>query len=102
MDGLEEKMTQSLQFRLSLWLAAAILASALAAGVFSFAAAFHEANLIQDTQLHEVASLVTSHNVDEMAHGSARYVPTQEPEAKVVVERIPERDALQGTYFRLA
>ncbi|WP_235025727.1 ATP-binding protein [Caballeronia arationis] len=95
-------MTQSLQFRLSLWLAAAILASALAAGVFSFAAAFHEANLIQDTQLHEVASLVTSHNVDEMAHGSARYVPTQEPEAKVVVERIPERDALQGTYFRLA
>ncbi|WP_404982221.1 MULTISPECIES: ATP-binding protein [unclassified Caballeronia] len=101
MDGLEAKMTQSLQFRLSLWLAVAILASALAAGSFSFAAAFHEANLIQDAQLHEVASLVTSRNVDEMAHGSARYVPTQEPEAKVVVERIPERDALQGTYFRV-
>jgi two-component system OmpR family sensor kinase len=101
MDGFEGKTTQSLQFRLSLWLAVAILASALAAGIFSFAAAFHEANLIQDAQLHEVASLVTSRNVDEMAHGSARYVPEQEPEAKVVVERIPDRGAPHGTQFKL-
>jgi two-component system OmpR family sensor kinase len=71
-----------------MWLAIAVLLSAVAAGIFSFKAAFHEANEIQDQQLKEVATLVTAENVDSMTEGSVRYVPEFEPEAKVVVQKL--------------
>lgn len=101
MDGPEARLTNSLQYRLSLWLAAAILISALAAGAFSFGAAFWEANQIQDGQLHEVAALVTSDNIDVMARGSAHYVPSIEPEAKVIVQRFPDHEQMHGALFGL-
>ncbi|MGV7243095.1 histidine kinase dimerization/phospho-acceptor domain-containing protein, partial [Caballeronia sp. M23-90] len=88
MDGIERRVGQSLQLRLSMWLAIAVLLSAVAAGIFSFKAAFHEANEIQDQQLKEVATLVTAENVDSMAEGSVHYVPEFEPEAKVVVQKL--------------
>ena len=58
-------MKQSLQFKLSLWLAVIILGVALAAGVFSFLAAFHEANELQDAQLEQIAALVNRHQIGE-------------------------------------
>jgi two-component system OmpR family sensor kinase len=88
MDGVERRVGQSLQLRLSKWLAIAVLLSAVAAGIFSFQAAFHEANEIQDQQLKEVAALVTADNVSFMEEGSTRYVPDFEQEAKVVVQKL--------------
>jgi two-component system OmpR family sensor kinase len=88
MDGVERRVGQSLQLRLSKWLAIAVLLSAVGAGVFSFKAAFHEANEIQDQQLKEVAALVTADNVRFMEEGSMRYVPEFEQEAKVVVQKL--------------
>jgi len=88
MDGIERRVGQSLQLRLSMWLAIAVLLSAVAAGIFSFKAAFHEANEIQDQQLKEVATLVTAENVSSMEEGSMHYVPEFEPEAKVVVQKL--------------
>ena len=88
MDGFERRVGQSLQLRLSMWLAIAVLLSAVAAGIFSFKAAFHEANEIQDQQLKEVATLVTAENVGSMEEGSMHYVPAFEPEAKVVVQKL--------------
>jgi two-component system OmpR family sensor kinase len=95
MDGVKRRLGQSLQLRLSIWLAIAVLLSAVAAGVFSFKAAFHEANEIQDLQLKEVAALVTANNVQFMEGGSMRYVPDFEAEAKVVVQRLSNR-SVQG------
>lgn len=88
MDGDQRRVGRSLQFRLSVWLAVAVLLSAVAAGVFSFKAAFHEANEIQDGQLKEVAALITADNLPFMEQGSARYVPDAESEAKVVVQKL--------------
>jgi two-component system OmpR family sensor kinase len=88
MDGVKRRVGQSLQLRLSLWLATAVLLSAVAAGIFSFTAAFHEANDIQDQQLKEVAAIVTADNLQFMEEGSAHYVPDNEPEAKVFVQRL--------------
>ncbi|SAL27521.1 integral membrane sensor signal transduction histidine kinase [Caballeronia sordidicola] len=88
MDGVKKRTRRSLQMRLSMWLALAVLLSAVAAGIFSFSAAFDEANDVQDGQLEEIASLLTADNLDVMETGSRRYVPTREPEAKVVVQRL--------------
>jgi two-component system, OmpR family, sensor kinase len=93
MDGVKRRVGRSLQLRLSGWLAIAVLLSAVAAGIFSFQAAFHEANDIQDGQLKEVASLVTAANLRFMEEGSARYIPDSEPEAKVVVQELGNHSA---------
>lgn len=58
MDGIQRRMTQSLQFKLSVWIAGVILGIALAAGIFSFTSAFSEANELQDDQLRQVAALI--------------------------------------------
>lgn len=48
MDGLQGKLTNSLQFRLAAALSALVIALALGAGTFSFWTAFEEANELQD------------------------------------------------------
>ena len=93
MDGVERRVGQSLQLRLSKWLAIAVLLSAVAAGIFSFKAAFHEANEIQDLQLKEVAALVTADNLVFIEEGSLHYVPDFEREAKVIVQRLGNHSA---------
>jgi len=51
-------MNHSLQYKLSAWLAGVVVAVALAAGIFSFMAAFQEAYELQDDQLRQIAALV--------------------------------------------
>lgn len=58
MDGIQGQLKNSLQFKLSAWLAVVIVGVALAAGVFSFGTAFQEANELQDDQLRQIAALV--------------------------------------------
>ena len=48
MDGLQGKLTNSLQFRLAAALSALVIALALGAGALSFWTAFEEANELQD------------------------------------------------------
>ena len=58
MDGFKERLRESIQLRLSLWLSVAILSVAIAAGGFSFVAAYADANELQDGTLTQVAALV--------------------------------------------
>lgn len=58
MDGRQRTMNHSLQYRLSFWLSLAILGVAVAAGAFSFIAAYREAIEFQDDQLRQVAALI--------------------------------------------
>ena len=63
MDGLAQRLRESIRLRLSLWLSAAILAVAIVAGAFSFISAFAEAHELQDDTLREVAALVDRHHL---------------------------------------
>ncbi len=63
MDGFKIKLTQSLQYKLSIWLCVVIIAMAIAGGTLSFATAFEEANEMQDDQLKQVAALIHGHIV---------------------------------------
>ena len=63
MDGLQGKLTNSLQFRLAAALSALVIALALGAGTFSFWTAFEEANELQDDQLRQMAALIDRHEV---------------------------------------
>lgn len=72
MDGFKAKLTQSLQYKLSVWLCVAIIAMAIAGGTFSFATAFEETNEMQDDQLRQIAALFQSN--------AARIAPPEERE----------------------
>lgn len=57
MDGLEGRLSRSLQLRLSLAISLAILLVASLTGVFSYVSAFDEALELQDNSLRQVAAL---------------------------------------------
>ena len=97
MDGVKRRLGQSIQLRLSLWLTIAVLLSAVAAGVFSFKAAFHEANEIQDLQLKEVAALVTAQT--ELAEVEAQAAERAETEAGDDDEARPEKNFVPRVDF---
>lgn len=59
MDGLKRGVAHSLQFKLSVWLAVAIIGIAAAAGVFAFATALDEAHQVQDNQLRQTGYLIS-------------------------------------------
>lgn len=85
MDGHERKVGHSLQFRLSAWLSAVIVAVALAAGAVSFLLAFNEAIEMQDGQLRQIAALVAHRQIHPDRAIDARPVVDQEPEEKVII-----------------
>lgn len=58
MAGRQERVRQSLQFRLSLWLSLTIILVAATAGFLSFSSAFDEAIELQDDQLRQTAALL--------------------------------------------
>ena len=89
MDGEQGKMRQSLQFRLSMWLALVIFGVALAAGVFSFYAAFHEANEFQDDQLDQMANLVDRHQINAMPSAPGKGVSNADSELRVILQSLP-------------
>ncbi|MCI2810943.1 ATP-binding protein [Eoetvoesiella caeni] len=93
MDGLQGKVKQSLQLRLSVWLSTVILGIAIAAGVFSFASAFHEANELQDDQLRQMAALIHRYPLPISQAPLPQEVPDTDPESRIVVQALPERNA---------
>lgn len=58
MDGFQERLRHSIQWRLAWGLSAAIVLMALLAGSVSFYTAFREANELQDDILRQVAALI--------------------------------------------
>lgn len=94
-------MKQSLQFKLSLWLALVIFGVALAAGVFSFLVAFEEANELQDAQLIQVAALVNRHQIGEIELTPKTRVAGTDAELRVILQSLPApgattRNAVHG------
>ena len=88
MDGFQTKVTQSLQFKLSAGLLLAILGVALAAGIFSFGAAFQEANELQDDQLRQMATLVNSHPLPATQTDTQKHDSDGDPESRVILQTL--------------
>ena len=93
MDGRQVQIGQSLQVRLSGWIAAVIAVLALAAGVFSFGMAFQEANELQDDQLHQIAILANSHNLLLSPRDAAAIDTEIDPESRVILQVLQPADA---------
>ncbi|SOE92042.1 two-component system, OmpR family, sensor kinase [Burkholderia sp. D7] len=88
MVGFQGALSQSLRVRLSVWLAIAIVILAVLGACLSYSLALHEANQLQDSQLKQVASLITASNLPAMEIGSQQYIPDSEPRAKIVVKTL--------------
>jgi hypothetical protein len=58
MDGLEKRLRESLQSKLSVGLSLAILGVALIAAIFAFFLAHHEAEELQDDVLRQLAAVI--------------------------------------------
>ena len=93
MDGTKAKMKQSLQFRLSAWLSAAVFAVGILAGVFSFVTAFHDANELQDDQLRQLAAFINQQRVPLLHLADAEEIPDSEPEDRIYVRLLLPSDA---------
>ena len=89
MDGVKRGVTQSLQFKLSAWLAAVITGIALLAGGFSFAAAFQDANELQDDQLRQIVVLADQHTLTVSSQEPTTNADVADPESRVILQALP-------------
>ncbi|MET0356215.1 MAG: ATP-binding protein [Cellvibrio sp.] len=101
MDGRQRKLTDSLQFRLSIGTAIAILGVALFAGSFSYWWAFEEAIELQDEQLIRLTVLVNKQRIVQPDPDTPAEISSVDPESHFVVQWLdPEleqsRAELQG------
>jgi two-component system, OmpR family, sensor kinase len=90
MAGLQGKLRRSLQFRLSAWLCAVILAFALATGISSFLSAFQEAIELQDEQLRQMAALIDRGHLPNGRVVFGGDSSDDDPESHVVVQALRE------------
>jgi len=85
-DGRQGKLTDSLQFRLSIGLALAILIVAIIAGLFSYGWAFKEAIELQDEQLIQLAALVNRNQITQPDSAAEIEISRVDPESHFVVQ----------------
>lgn len=95
MDGCQRRVTNSLQFRLSLFLSATIVMMALVAGIFSFSSAFKEANELQDDVLRQTAGLLKyQHESGAISPASSAY--ESDDLSPLVVQPLSEKSPAGG------
>ena len=84
MVGRQERVRQSLQFRLSLWLSLTVILVAATAGFLSFSSAFDEAIELQDDQLRQTAALL-QRQLLSAAPTEVVGPPDADPESRLIV-----------------
>ncbi|BDT74213.1 adaptive-response sensory-kinase SasA (plasmid) [Comamonadaceae bacterium OS-4] len=97
MDGIQGQLKNSLQFKLSAWLAVVIVGVALAAGVFSFGTAFQEANELQDDQLRQIAALVHKQHLPTTQPADTTETTDLDSESLVVLQVLVDSGAQAPT-----
>lgn len=90
MDGLKERLNESIQLKLSVSLSFAILMVAVVAGVFSFMSALDEAHELQDDVLRQIAQLVDRKHLSPAAPGADTRLKDGDEESRVIVQRLDE------------
>lgn len=90
MDGVQRRLKESVQFRLSLALSVTILVVALLASVFAFVSAYREALEMQDSTLKQVAALVERQQMTLHYPDHAPAVAGDSEETRVVVQYLAD------------
>ncbi|NTX27996.1 HAMP domain-containing histidine kinase [Burkholderia pyrrocinia] len=86
MDGFKKHLSESIGFRLSVALSAAILVVAIAAAAFAFSSAFDEAHELQDDVLREVATLLDRARAPAPRAGGAGHASESDELSRVIVQ----------------
>ncbi|HQR04482.1 MAG: two-component sensor histidine kinase [Proteobacteria bacterium] len=90
MDGLKNRLNESVQLKLSFTLSLAILVVAVVAGVFSFLSAFDEAHELQDDVLRQVAQIMDRQRLSPDAPTTDTRPKDADEESRVIVQRLGE------------
>jgi two-component system OmpR family sensor kinase len=86
MDGQQNKLISSLQFRLALSLTIVITIAALIAGSIGYRSAFADANELQDDQLREVAAMVDANLLKSGEPDAATRSEESDPESHLALQ----------------
>ncbi|MPV70571.1 sensor histidine kinase [Burkholderia sp. BE17] len=95
MDGFKKRLSESIGFRLSVALSAAILVVATAAAAFAFSSAFDEAHELQDDVLREVATLLDRERAPSPRAAGAGPARESDELSRVIVQPLPVGGAPQ-------
>ncbi|QRY78356.1 two-component sensor histidine kinase [Pseudomonas sp. PDNC002] len=90
MDGLQRRLKESVQFRLSLALSVTILIVASLASIFAFVSAYDEALEMQDNTLKQVAALIERQQMTLHYPNHAPAVAGDNEETRVVVQYLAD------------
>lgn len=90
--GLAGPASGSLQHRLSAWISAVALLTAIAAGVLSFESAFDESIEFQDDTLRQIAAIVPDSAMARQADARVTRLPASDPESRIVIDVYPRED----------
>jgi two-component system OmpR family sensor kinase len=96
MDGLKERLKESVQLRLSFSLSLAILIVAMVAGIFSFLSAFDEAHELQDDVLRQVAALFDRQHPPVAHLGDHGRVKDSDEDSRVIVQYLAGGNKTSG------
>lgn len=96
MDGFKRRLKDSVQLRLSIWLAFAIIAVALVAGSISFASAYNEAHELQDETLRQIAFLFDSSHLPSTTSRINGKLNDQDEDERVIVQYL---QPIQGMHL---
>jgi len=86
MDGEQNTLMRSLQFRLTATISLAITLIALIAGAFSYLWSFDEAIELQDEQLRGLSSLVNDQRITQITPSKPGYKSSVDPESDFIVQ----------------
>lgn len=86
MDGFQQGLTRSLQYRLAMSLCVAIVIVGAAAGALSFMGAFDEAHELQDSILRQVAALIRDPSA--LALTQPRHWTDMDANSRLIVQRL--------------
>lgn len=96
MDGGQRHAVRSLTSQLTWWIAGVIAALSVMAGGLSFAAAYHEANKLQDGHLREIGALIDAGKL-VLAAPTVAWPDRQDSDARLVISRVRESSSGTGT-----
>ncbi|WP_455921085.1 ATP-binding protein [Pseudomonas putida] len=96
MDGFKRRLSESVQFRLSVVLSAAILLVALVAGVFAFVSAFDEALEMQDNTLRQMAVLFERQSMTLGYPAPGATVKGDDEESRIIVQYLADGARARG------
>lgn len=97
MDGFKKRLRESIQFRLSFWLAVAIFSVAVIAGIIAFLSAYEETQEFQDEVLLQIAALFDHEHLPIERLGNENRGDDNDEELRIIVQYLSE----QGTHNAL-